>query len=95
MYKVDIPEQFEITKNDFLIENSDSDYIEDIMQVEHKETKLVVDLGFYGCMDSKIGVYTIVVIKDCDWENPVVSIDSETKEGIAIELNVLLKSMIK
>jgi len=95
MYKVTIPEQFEVTKNDFLIENSDSDYIEDIMQIQHKATKLVIDLGWYGDFVSQVGIYTIVVIKDFDWDNPIVSIDAETKDEIAGELDILIKSMIK
>ena len=95
MYKVIIPEQFEVTKNDFLIENSDSDYIEDILQIVYTPNKQIVDLGFYGCEVSQVGIYRIVVIKDFDWENPVVSIEAKTKEEIAAELDNLLKSMIE
>ena len=95
MYKVFIPKQFEVVKNDFLTRNSDSDYIEDILQVLYKPNNLIIDMGFYGSMVSKVGIYIIVVIKDFDWENPIISIEAKTKDKIAIKLDRLFKSLIK
>ncbi len=93
MNKITIPSGFKVIKNEFLFENSDSDYNEDILQIEHISTKLIVDLGWYGDIVSKVGGYKIYVIKDRDWDSPINTLSSDTKEGISFELDTLLKSM--
>lgn len=64
---------------------------EDMIQYIHKESGCIVDMGFYGDIDSNDGIWKVVVIgSDQDWENPIkvynfigiVDVVKQTKELI-------------
>jgi len=49
----------------------DSELSEDLLQVEYVESNLIVDVGWHKTNKAG-GEYLILLIKDCDWEHPVM-----------------------
>lgn len=67
------------------IENPDDDIDEDLLQIEYKNG-CIVDVGYYGSFGNwKIKKPRVYVIKNCDWENPVYTRETELNKQALIE----------
>ena len=88
-----IPSEFIINKNDLYTEESEFDFEEDILQLELKSKNLTIDLGWYGNADLKDGIYKIFLIGHSNWEEPLIIIESKSKEDISTKLEKLITTI--
>tara|TARA_Y100000385_G_scaffold291975_1_gene375009 strand:+ start:12196 stop:12555 length:360 start_codon:yes stop_codon:yes gene_type:complete len=57
-----------------------SKYIsEDLFQASFDEGRLVIDLGWYGDVETNIGEYKIQIIYGSDWDYPVTTIFAKSQ----------------
>ncbi|MHC5673709.1 HEAT repeat domain-containing protein [Nostoc sp.] len=78
---------------------SDSDWEllgEDLLQVKHKDTGVILDVGWYP-EASPTGHFKLVVINGTDWANPLVQFRSRSLDEIAacIEENLTNPSLLE
>lgn len=62
---------------------------EDIMQFQHKQKNLIVDVGVYGDW-KKFPGYTILVIENFSWEKPILRKRVKTSFELKKEVETLL-----
>jgi hypothetical protein len=53
---------------------------EDLLQCEFEEEEMIIDLGWYGDIDSNKGEFRIYLIKDGNWELPFNIIHTKSVE---------------
>lgn len=94
-----IPGGWEIIQNRFLdIEpeqlNKDDDiwdeFTQDILQIKHKWRNVIIDMGWYPDIDPS-GHYMLLAIKDKNWESPIESYESRSKEEIKNKIEFFLE----
>lgn len=64
-------------------------FTQDLLQLRHKRSNILLDLGWYPDGDSN-GAYKIELIKDDDWMNPIKSFNSNSKDEIVKMIELLL-----
>ena len=67
---------------------------EDIMQFQHKQKNLTVDIGVYGDW-KKFPGYTILVVENYNWEEPILKKIVKTSLELKFEVEDLLKALDK
>ncbi len=99
LQELSIPRSFKIIQHEFYTYNPAQEYSEkqnihylneDLFQVLHKPSNLRIDLGWYGDTSLNIGQYTLFVIKNEDWENPITKIYAQSQTEM---VNILNKTM--
>lgn len=63
---------------------------EDILQCTFPEEELIIDLGWYGDIDTNKGEFKIYIIQNENWEIPFNIIHSKSVEEIKELLNKIL-----
>ncbi len=66
--------------SDKSLEDQWENLLEDLVQVEY-DNSLILDIGWYPECDPK-GHFTICLIKELDWDNPLEKINVRSKEEI-------------
>ncbi len=100
LQKLTIPDNYSVLKNDFSTYDPENDYSEDknlfylsedLLQIEIEHLNIVIDLGWYGELFSNQGSFKIFVVKNNDWENPIITEISKSQRVIKDKLeNILL-----
>lgn len=65
-----INDNFEVT------EDTVFDLSQDLLQINFKNQKIILDVGWYPDLDAN-GAFRTELIKDNDWENPIISVESK------------------
>lgn len=52
-------------------EKSQYNLSEDLLQIEFVSLNIIVDLGWYGNVETNDGYFKIFIVKNSDWENPL------------------------
>jgi hypothetical protein len=94
-----IPSGWQISFNIFMeidpllqdINNFDPglDFSQDLLQINNLQKDITVDLGWYPDHDPT-GEYKISVIKNTDWENPLSTFSSRSKDEIVSKIETIL-----
>jgi len=93
LQKLKFPSNCKVVKHEFTTydpeiefsENHSLNYLsEDLLQIEFEELDLIVDLGWYGGISNKKGLFKIHIIKDSNWENPI-KIETSTSQLIIVK----------
>lgn len=61
-----------------------------LLQMSMEQANLVLDLGWYPEAELD-GQYGLVLLKDCDWENPLVSYETRNREEVVHKIEDLLR----
>jgi hypothetical protein len=62
---------------------------EDILQVEYSNS-CILDVGWYPEFDLK-GHFSVLIVKDNNWENPISIIECDDCEGLISAINESIK----
>jgi hypothetical protein len=94
-----IPKGWQVSFNIFMeidplnqdINNFDPgwDLSQDLLQIQSVQRDIIIDLGWYPDHDPN-GEYKIFVIKNLDWENPLITYASRSKDEIVSKIERLL-----
>jgi hypothetical protein len=96
LQKLEIPDSFTLVHHDFYAYDPAKEYQfeanvhylgEDLFQVIHEPTQLVVDLGWYGNRTENKGGFVLNVIRNEFWDEPVSKIHETSQKQIAEVLN--------
>jgi hypothetical protein len=101
LQKLKVPDGWIITYNNFfdidpLKINNSTDilwniFTEDLLQIKNEHKNIILDLGWYPEMNQN-GNYCIKLIKDYNWEKPLININNNSKYIIVkIIEKILLK----
>lgn len=64
-------------------------FTKDLLQMKHTQYNILLDVGWYP--ESKPdGVYGLELIKNHDWNNPIVSFDTRNKKQLIEKIEYLL-----
>jgi len=99
LQNINIPDDWRITYNEFFdtdplkINNDNSNLWfnlkEDLLQVENNKKNLLLDLGWYPEFSPK-GKYRIKLIKNCDWEKPLVKFENRNLNEIVKKIEKIV-----
>ena len=64
-------------------------FAQDMLYMEHKAFKVILDLGWIPEADPE-GSYLLRVVKNNDWDNPVFIYKSKNKDDIVQKINLWL-----
>ncbi|QDH21688.1 hypothetical protein [Saccharibacillus brassicae] len=70
-------------------ENVWFNFTEDLLQVKHTKFGILLDVGWYPERDPD-GYYGLELIKNYDWSNPLVSVDTKDIQDLAERIESLL-----
>jgi hypothetical protein len=86
-----IPDDWITAYNEFLDidpakikDNTDilwNNFTEDLLQIRNEHKNIILDLGWYPEMNPN-GNYCIKLIKDNNWEKPLITINNKSKDEI-------------
>ena len=62
---------------------------QDLLQMEHSKRKVFLDLGWYPDEDPN-GRFRVALIRDDDWENPLLRYETKDKTEIVEVINNIL-----
>jgi hypothetical protein len=102
LQKFTIPENCRIIRNNFSTYDPEKEYseeknilylTEDLLQIEVGNQNLLIDLGWYGEIHSNQGEFKLFVIKNQDWENPLVTESSKSQKIITKKFENILKDL--
>jgi hypothetical protein len=62
---------------------------ESLLQITNEKRNITLDLGWYP-PEEPDGAFGLRLIKDIDWENPLVSFDTRSKDEVVAKINELL-----
>jgi len=68
---------------------ADLDLSDDLLQVEYEASELIVDVGWHKPADSE-GEYLLLLVRSCDWDNPVDEKRVSSLEDLRRELQAFL-----
>lgn len=66
---------------------------QDLLQINFKNQKILLDVGWYPDLDVN-GVFRTELIKDNDWENPIISVESKNIKSLKNDINRVISSKI-
>ena len=75
------------------LHNQLEDLKEDLLQV-HYENKLVLDVGWYPEFHPN-GRFVTYIIKNSDWENPVLKLESKSITKLINDINFAIQKITK
>jgi hypothetical protein len=102
LQKFTLPENCKIVKNNFSTYDPEKEYseeknllylTEDLLQIEVGNQNLIIDLGWYGEIHGNQGEFKLFVIKNQDWEKPLVTESSKSQKSITKKLENILKEL--
>ena len=88
---LEIPESFTVVHHEFFAYDPVTDYsieenhlhlTEDLFQVIHEPTQLVIDLGWYGNKTDNRGEFVLNVIRNDFWDEPLSKIFEKSQKEI-------------
>lgn len=97
--ELDIPTSFTVVHHEFFAYDPVEEYSiednhrylgEDLFQVIHEPTQLVIDLGWYGNKTDNKGEFVLNVIRNDFWDEPVSKIFEKSQKNIT---SVLKKTL--
>lgn len=100
LQELNIPKVYTLIKNDFstydpVVDFDKDDHLfylwEDLLQIINKD--ITIDLGWYD--GSNNGEFRLFVIKDSNWDNPILKEVSKSQKIITEKLNNILKQFEK
>jgi hypothetical protein len=68
-------------------------FTEDLLQLTHIRSDIIVDLGWYPEMNPN-GEYKVSVVKDKNWEEPIISFRSRNKDDIVMKIEKILFEVV-
>ena len=77
---------------DQLEEDSDDwfNFTSSLLQLEHKESRLTLDVGWYIDIDPS-GTFYMLLIKNLDWENPLEDMETRRPEKLVDHIEATLQ----
>ncbi|MEM0577290.1 hypothetical protein [Flavobacterium polysaccharolyticum] len=94
-----VPKDCQVIKNDFTTYDPETEYsekrslynlAEDLLQIEFRNSNIVVDLGWYGDFETNDGCFKIIVLKNDDWDSPLRIETSKSQRIITEKLEQIL-----
>ncbi|MFB6496559.1 hypothetical protein [Bacillus haynesii] len=77
---------------DQLEEDSDDwfNFTSSLLQLEHKESRLILDVGWYVDIDPS-GTFYMLLIKNLDWDNPLEDMETRRPEKLVDNIEATLQ----
>ena len=102
LQKINIPPSFTVTEHEFYTYDPTNEYSEeaseyylseDLFQVLHGPSQLIVDVGWYGDISKNKGQYVLKVITNEFWDEPVSTIYITSQSELTNVLNKTLEAL--